>query len=476
MPELPEVETVRVTLKQFIIGKRITDIIVFYDAIIKEPLQKFKSLLINQRFSDIRRYGKYLLFDLDEFTLISHLRMEGKYYLRKNLNELTKHEHVVFVLDDGTFLSYHDIRKFGTMELVPLYQETTCKSIQTLGKEVNDPSVDVEYLYPKIKNANRPIKSILLDQRIITGLGNIYVDETLYMAKIHPLTLGSNLSYYQIEKIAKASKVVIKKAIELGGTTIRTYHSTLGVDGRFQNELNVHTLVGQSCKVCNDTIIKIKVGGRGTYLCPTCQRKNPPLIIGLTGGISSGKSMISKWFKNKHVTVIDADKIYNLLLKNNKIMYNMLINAFGKEIENGHQIDRKKLGSIIYNDNQKRNQLNDITHPFVLDEMNKSIDRAIKRKRSIIVLDVPLLFEAHMEHLMNLTILVYVNKPMQIERLMQRDQINYDLALLKVNAQMDLELKKNYSDIIIDNSSSEEVTKQQFNEIIIQLRRDGIVI
>ncbi|MDY0024011.1 MAG: DNA-formamidopyrimidine glycosylase [Candidatus Izemoplasmatales bacterium] len=273
MPELPEVETVKESLKRLIIGKKIKEIYSPYPKIIKMDLSVFKEKLINQKFTDIRRYGKYLLFDLDDFTLVSHLRMEGKYFLRNNLKELTKHEHVIFKLEDNMYLSYHDVRKFGTMELVDKFKEYELESIKKLGFEANQEKIDAEKIYQIFHNSKRPIKSVLLDQSILTGLGNIYVDETLFRSKIHPEELASNLSLKETKIIIKNAKEVLDKAIALGGTTIRTYQSSLGVDGRFQNELKVHTMQGMPCLVCETKIEKIRVGGRGTYFCPTCQKR-----------------------------------------------------------------------------------------------------------------------------------------------------------------------------------------------------------
>ena len=273
MPELPEVETVKESLKRFIIEKKIKEIYSPYPNIIKMDLSVFKEKLINQSFTDIRRYGKYLLFDLDDYTLVSHLRMEGKYFLRNNLKELTKHEHVVFKLEDNLYLSYHDVRKFGTMELVDKFKEYELESIKKLGLEANQEKIDAEKIYQIFKNSKRPIKSVLLDQSILTGLGNIYVDETLFRSKIHPEELASNLSLEETKIIIKNAKKVLDKAIALGGTTIRTYQSSLGVDGRFQNELKVHTMQGMPCLVCETKIEKIRVGGRGTYFCPSCQKR-----------------------------------------------------------------------------------------------------------------------------------------------------------------------------------------------------------
>ncbi|MBN2834444.1 MAG: DNA-formamidopyrimidine glycosylase [Candidatus Delongbacteria bacterium] len=273
MPELPEVETVKETLKIHLIGQKIKSIIAPYPNIIKMDLDSFKQKVLNQTFTDIRRYGKYLFFVLNDYTLVSHLRMEGKYYLRQDLNQITKHEHVIFQLNSGEFLSYHDVRKFGTMELVEKGKEFTLLSVKKLGVEANQNNIDINSVFKKFNKASRPIKSLLLDQSVLTGLGNIYVDETLFRAKIHPQELASNLDINEVANIIENAKIVLDKAIKLGGTTIRTYQSSFGVDGRFQNELKVHTLVNKPCSVCGTKIEKIKVGGRGTYLCPNCQKR-----------------------------------------------------------------------------------------------------------------------------------------------------------------------------------------------------------
>jgi len=473
VPELPEVETVRQTLKNLIIGKKITGVMFFYNGIVKnETPDDFRRKIVGQVFHDIRRKGKYLMFDLTDYTLVSHLRMEGKYFLRKTEAEFTKHEHVVFVLDDKVYLTYHDVRKFGTMELVTRFHEQELDSVNILGKEINDPELDVEYLYPQVKKAARPIKSVLLDQNIVSGLGNIYVDETLFLAKINPRKAGNTLDVYQVEKIIKLAKKVIDRAIVMGGTTIRTYQSSFGVDGRFQNELNVHTLEGETCKACGDKILKTRVGGRGTYYCPTCQREDGMKIIGLTGGIASGKSLVADLFIKNDVLVLDADKIYKNLLKTNKIMYNEIVKIFGSDIEKDDSIDFKKLGDMIFKDGEKRLLLNSVTHPYVIDEIEERLSNARSVGLKMVVLDVPLLFEANLEHMCDLVILAYCDWETQIQRLMNRDSISREVAFEKMASQMSLEDKRIRADIIIDNSGTREDTQEQFYEILNNLRSD----
>ncbi|PAT01206.1 DNA-formamidopyrimidine glycosylase [Candidatus Izimaplasma bacterium ZiA1] len=273
MPELPEVETVKETLKNLILNKKIRDIDVFYDGIIKDiSVKQFKEYLVDKTFKDIKRVGKYLIFILDDIALISHLRMEGKYFIKSTLEDRVKHEHIIFYFTDGSTLRYHDTRKFGTMDIRSLSDIYTTAPINKLGPEPFDDELSINYLKTKLKNKSIPIKSALLDQTIITGLGNIYVDEVLFRCKLNPITKSNTLKNNDLSNIIKYSSIVLDKAIKLGGTTIRSYTSSLGVTGRFQNELNVHTLENEPCKICQTPIIKTKVNGRGTYFCPKCQK------------------------------------------------------------------------------------------------------------------------------------------------------------------------------------------------------------
>jgi len=268
MPELPEVETVRRTLENLILNKIVTKIEVRYPKIIQTDVSDFNRIL-GQKIHRIDRLGKHLIFILDHDVLLIHLRMEGRFFLRDKDTALNKHEHIGFQLDHKQVLIYHDVRKFGTMHL---YSIETYLSESPLAKLGTEPmTMDVNSLYDQVSKRKTEIKTILLDQTVISGLGNIYVDETLFRAKIHPTRLGISLSKLEVENILMAAREVLHKAVLLGGTTIRTFEAMDGVHGRFQNELLVHTKVGEPCPVCGTTIIKMKVKGRGTYVCPRCQ-------------------------------------------------------------------------------------------------------------------------------------------------------------------------------------------------------------
>ncbi len=272
MPELPEVETVRQILRKNILGYKIRDVDVFYEKMIHGVnAQLFIENLKGQTLNEIQRYGKYLVFIFDDIAMISHLRMEGRYYLKDLDFPREKHEHIIFYFTNDQTLRYQDTRKFGTMELVLIDQVKNNPGIAKLGPEPIQSDIDVDQVYKKIKHRKQAIKTVLLDQTVMAGLGNIYVDETLFMSRIHPEKQSNMLRKKDVKKIVISSKKVLEKAIDLGGSSIRTYTSSLGVTGRFQNELYVHTREGEPCKICETTIVKTKVGGRGTYYCPTCQ-------------------------------------------------------------------------------------------------------------------------------------------------------------------------------------------------------------
>ena len=270
MPELPEVETVKEVLKKQKIKKKILDVIVNYPKMIENmDSLEFISKLKNQTIIDIKRRGKWLLFELNDYYLLSHLRMEGKYYIKNFDDEVTKHQHVIFRFKDFE-LRYNDNRKFGRMYLLDKDNIYNTKPLNELGYEPWDEKLDINYLKSKYKNKRLPIKTVLLDQSIIVGIGNIYDDEILFLSKINPYKKASELTDLELNNIINNTKIVLDKAIKLGGTTIKTYTSSEGVHGRFQNELLVHTKT--NCPICNSKLNIDKINGRSTYYCINCQK------------------------------------------------------------------------------------------------------------------------------------------------------------------------------------------------------------
>jgi len=271
MPELPEVETVKNGLKTKVLNKKITACKVLYSGIIAYPdKDKFIKEITNQTINDIKRRGKFLMFELDDYYLISHLRMEGKYFIKAPFESLSKHDHVIFTLNEKEELRYNDTRKFGKMHLVKK-DELALTPLSKLGLEPWDESLNVKYLKDKL-NKNKAIKTLLLDQSIITGIGNIYADEILFLSNINPELTGNKLTNKNLQSIIDNTKMVLEKAIASGGTTIHTYTSVDGITGRFQQELLVHGKKDLPCPTCKTGILKIVVNGRGTYYCPKCQK------------------------------------------------------------------------------------------------------------------------------------------------------------------------------------------------------------
>ncbi|MCY7791618.1 DNA-formamidopyrimidine glycosylase [Bacillus haynesii] len=275
MPELPEVETVRRTLAGLVRGKTIDAVEVRWTNIIKRPAEpeEFARLLAGQTIQSIGRRGKFLLFHLDDCVMVSHLRMEGKYGLHQNDEPLDKHVHVIFRFTDGSELRYRDVRKFGTMHLFKPGEELTELPLRQLGPEPFSSEFTAGYLRERLKKTNRSVKTALLDQRTVVGLGNIYVDEALFRAGIHPETTANKLTNKQTVLLHEEIVQTLKEAVEAGGSTVRSYINSQGEIGMFQLKLFVYGRKDEPCKKCGSPIEKTVVGGRGTHFCIKCQKK-----------------------------------------------------------------------------------------------------------------------------------------------------------------------------------------------------------
>ncbi|MEH6942410.1 DNA-formamidopyrimidine glycosylase [Bacillus sp. JJ722] len=274
MPELPEVETSRRTLEHLVIGKEIKEVTVHWPKIIKKPVEheQFSDALKGQIIEAVGRRGKFLLFYLTDLVMVSHLRMEGKYGLFPSEEPVENHTHVIFTFTDGTELRYKDVRKFGTMHLFAKGDELNQLPLKKLGPEPLDDEFSETYLKAALAKTTRKIKAALLDQTIVVGVGNIYVDEVLFRAHIHPERIASSLNDQELEVLVKEIKATLGEAIKQGGSTIRSYINSQGQIGTFQIQLMVYGRNGEACKECGTDLEKIKVGGRGTHLCPTCQK------------------------------------------------------------------------------------------------------------------------------------------------------------------------------------------------------------
>ena len=270
MPELPEVETVKNHLSSLIKGEVIKSVEVRWDNLIANVSKiEFESKLKNQKINEIKRKAKYLIFELNNFYLLSHLRMEGKYILKNDLS-LNKHDHIIFYLESKKFLIYNDVRKFGKFYLfnkeTDIFKE---KPLSLIGVEANSNELTFSYLKEKFEKKNIAIKTVLLGQSVLSGLGNIYANEVLFKALVNPHKLASSLNDLEINNIIKYSKEILDKAILLGGTTIRSFKVD-DIDGRFQNDLNVH--MKKTCPKCGELISKDFINKRSSYYCKSCQK------------------------------------------------------------------------------------------------------------------------------------------------------------------------------------------------------------
>lgn len=269
---MPEVETVRRGLIAQVKGRKITNVEIRYQNLITGDVDQFKEFVTGATITDIGRRAKFLLIHLDNgYTIISHLRMEGRYRISADPSAIDKHSHAIFTLDNGQKMIYNDVRKFGRMQLWNTDDLENNKSIQKLGPEPLSAAFTFNDLKPRIMRHRKDIKTVLLDQSVMSGLGNIYVDEVLWKVKVHPETPANHLNDTDIQNIIEVSNEEMEKAIASGGSTVRSYVDATGHKGNMQNSLKVYGKEGTPCPRCGTDIEKIKVGGRGTHFCPKCQ-------------------------------------------------------------------------------------------------------------------------------------------------------------------------------------------------------------
>ncbi len=264
MPELPEVQTIINGLTRKVLGKEIEEINELRAGTVvwQNPVTSLGKI------NSISRRGKYILMQTsNNFKLVIHLRMTGKLIFETDLAKTSDHARAKLVFSDNTKLIFNDIRTFGKIQILKINEKI--EALQKLGVEPLSDNFDTRYLKNKLKNRKAPIKNILLDQRVIAGLGNIYVAEILFRSKIDPRIPGNKLKKKKLESIVSETKKVLQEAIKHNGTTISDYRSVEDKTGEFQNFLKVYRK--ENCE-CGHQIKKIKQAGRSTYYCPVCQK------------------------------------------------------------------------------------------------------------------------------------------------------------------------------------------------------------
>jgi formamidopyrimidine-DNA glycosylase len=274
MPELPEVETIRRQLAPLVEGRRLRTLEIL-DPRWTAPLapEAVADAVGGRRIERLSRRGKYLVFELaDEVFLLVHLRMTGT--LLYDPPPGAPYVRVVFALGDGHELRFCDPRRFGTGELALGSEARDAFFAARLGIEPLGGELTGERLRALAHGRRAPVKAFLLDQRRVAGVGNIYADEALFRARIHPLRPAGALTRVQYEALAEAVRDALTAGLAAGGATIDDFRHADGVTGAFQHEFQIHLRAGAPCLVCGGDVVKLVVGGRGTYVCPRCQR--PP--------------------------------------------------------------------------------------------------------------------------------------------------------------------------------------------------------
>jgi formamidopyrimidine-DNA glycosylase len=273
MPELPEVETVARGLKAVLPGRRVQSVRFGKTDFVDDPAMIERDLP-GSRISGVRRYGKFLLFDLESsngsarsFSLQIHLGMTGRIVTCAPEAPILPHTHAFLTLDDGRELRYTDVRRFGRIRIL-----SGAKRESILGNFGLDPVETTEDEFSaKLKERRARIKALLLDQHVLRGMGNIYTDESLWRARIHPTRLGANLKDNELRRLYRAVRDVLTEAIRLRGSSISDYVDSEGLPGEFQKRHRVYQRKGKKCFRCGALIRRVIVAGRSSYFCPRCQ-------------------------------------------------------------------------------------------------------------------------------------------------------------------------------------------------------------
>ena len=264
MPELPEVETFARQLKPALVGKRILSADLRWNRTLATPSpKKFREQIVGQRILDVSRRAKFLNIQLKDFNLLVHLRMSGDLLIRNSTIGLEKHDRLIIKLSGNKSLVFNDTRKFGRVWL-------TANSDEVLGRLGPEPfgrEFTPQWLYTALHLKKRQLKPLLLDQTFLAGLGNIYTDEALHIAKLHPVAASDSVTTEQAEALHEAIRKVLKAGIRRNGASIDWAYR----GGQFQNYFRVYDREGTACPVCGTEIQKIIVGQRGTHVCPQCQ-------------------------------------------------------------------------------------------------------------------------------------------------------------------------------------------------------------
>ena len=458
MPEFPEVNVVIKKLELRTLGKTIKSVDVLREQTIEGDLNHFKKTLQGSTISSFEQVGKFIVFHLsNQNVIISHLRMEGKYFFKEENAPLGKHDLVVFHFVDNTKLVYNDTRRFGRMSVE---SESNYRDVPPLCNVGPNPfeMKDASHLEKAYKNKAIAIKTALLDQSIMAGLGNIYTDEVLYITKVHPETPAKMVSRSKLEEILQATKEVLLAAMKAGGSTIHSFTSEEGIAGDFQVQLQVYGKRNSACPRCGTKFRKIFVNGRGTTYCPKCQ-KNPgiPALFGITGPIGAGKSTVSELIANHGFKVLDCDKIVHELYKTKEMQDKLSRIIPGLKIVN-NDIDRAWLKSFLIKFPNKKTQLEKVVHKEVVDV----VENELKHSKQPVLVEAAFLFETDLYVLCDKTIFVNIDQKKQFSNLEARHDDVGKALLLNSNFDYSNMKKATY---VINNDKDIANLEKQVNSI-----------
>jgi|TARA_X000000368_G_scaffold154970_1_gene122121 formamidopyrimidine-DNA glycosylase len=269
VPELPEVETTKRGIEPYLKNQSIIKILVRQKSLRIPFNDNLKKHITKVKIKNIKRRAKYIVINfVNEYSMVIHLGMTGNLRASQQ-KKFLKHDHIIFHLESGNSLIFNDVRRFG---LIQIYK--TSDSFYLLDNNGPDPfenKADADYFYERIKNSSASIKSILLNHKIISGIGNIYASEILFSTNISPMRMGKDVSHEECKKILEQSKIILNKAIKAGGTTLNDYFNAESKPGYFKIQLNVYGKDGEKCSSCESKITKITQNNRSTYFCKETQ-------------------------------------------------------------------------------------------------------------------------------------------------------------------------------------------------------------
>ena len=446
MPELPEVETFRRILEGKLVGSQVASYELFYPRLLlTEPSSLDR--IVGERFTKIGRKGKHLIFFLTGgVVMVAHLRMEGKYFVKDEGATKEKADELFIHLDGGKKLVYNDVRKFGVLGV---YDEANYLTDSPLAKVAKSPlEMDEGELFLALHKLKKPIKEGLLDQARVAGLGNIYVDETLFKAKVNPNELCCDVTEEEYSAMQEAAKATLLQAIDLGGSTIHSYHAEEGKSGNMQNQLLCYGRSPSPCPRCGFPLMKISIGGRGTTYCPICQaRKHRPFVLGVTGKVHSGKSTACDYLASKGYRVIDCDKQIARLYADASFA-EAAKERFPELSIDENGIDKASVWKLLGSSKKKQ------FLSFVYAALKERVEREIGADNGKVALEAQLLYESGFDDLCDAVLLLDAPVAELSSRL--EDEGKDADKYLKLNSAFKLGIDRKKAGFVITNDSGKK--------------------